>query len=82
MYIHCVKFYTETDRVDFTSLYKHIIPCITDWEDLGVHLGLQPHELDYISRDNDCTSNRTKNCCRAVLRKWLKVELSPTWGKL
>ena len=74
--------YTGTDKVDLASLYKHVVPCITDWEDLGLHLGLQPHELDCISRDNEYTPNRTKNCCRAILKKWLELECSPTWGKL
>ena len=74
--------YTGIDRVDLASLYKHVVPCITDWENLGAHLGLNPCHLDCISRDNEYTPNRTKNCCRAVLKKWLQLEHSPTWGKL
>ena len=74
--------YTGKDKVDLASLYKHVVPYITDWEDLGVHLGLKPYHLDCISRDNEYTPNRTKNCCRAVLKKWLQLECSPTWGKL
>ena len=74
--------YTGTDKVDLASLYKHVIPCVTDWEDLGVHLGLKPYHLECISRDNAQNPNRTKDCCRAVLKKWLELEHSHTWGKL
>ena len=74
--------YIGTDRVDLASLYKHVVPCVTDWEDLGVHLGLKPYHLDCISRNNAHNPDRTKDCCKAVLKKWLKLELSPTWGKL
>ena len=74
--------YTGADKVDLASLYKHVVPCITDWENLGAHLGLEPYHFDSISRDNEYTPNRTKNCCRAVLKKWLELEYSPTWDKL
>ena len=74
--------YTGKDKVDLASLYKHVVPCITDWEGLGVHLGLQPYHLDCISSDNSYNPDRTKNCCRVVLKKWLQLECSPTWGKL
>ena len=63
-------------------MHKHVVPCITNWEDLGEHFGLKPYHLDCISRDNEYTPNRTKNCCRAVLKKWLELECSPTWGIL
>ena len=74
--------FTGKDNVDLASLYKHVVPITTNWEDLGVHLGLKPYHLDCISRDNEYSPNRTKNCCRAVLKKWLELECSPTWGKL
>ena len=74
--------YTGTDEVDLASLYKHVVPCITDWENLGVRLGLKPYHLDCISRNNAYNPDRTKDCCRAVLKKWLQLEHSPTWGKL
>ena len=71
-----------SSEVDLASSYQYVVPCITDWEDLGVHLKLKPYHLDCISRDNEYTPNRTKNCCRAVLKKWLELDCSPTWGKL
>ena len=63
-------------------MHKHVVPCITNWEYLGENLGLKPYHLDCISRDNEYTPNRTKNCCRAVLKKWQELEYSPTWGIL
>ena len=70
------------DRVDLASIYKHIVPCVTNWENLGAHLGLEPYHLDCISMNNAYNPDRVKNCCRAVLKKWLELECSPTWGKL
>ena len=68
--------------MDFISLSRYVIPFITDWENFGLQLGLKPHHLDCISNDNAYNPNRTKDCCKAVLKKWLEIELSPTWDKL
>ena len=67
---------------DHASLYRHVVPYITDWKGLGEELGLQPHHLDIISRDNAYNPERTKDCCRAVLKKWLQLECSPSWGMI
>ena len=71
--------YTGADIVDEANLYRLVVP---DWENLGVHLRLKKCDLDCISRDNAHNPNRTKDCCRAVLKKWLELECSPTWAKL
>ena len=71
--------YTGTDKVDEANLYRLVVP---DWENLGVHLRLKKCDLDCISRDNAHNPDRTKDCCRAVLKKWLELECSPTWGTL
>ena len=63
-------------------MYKHVVPYVNNWEDLGIQLGLQSHELDCISRDNQYSPTRTSNCCKAVFKKWLEKECSPTWDKL
>ena len=75
-------FYTGTDKADLQSLYKLVVPCITNWEDFGAQLGLKSHHLDCISRDNAYNPNRTKDCCRAVFKKWLQLESSPIWDKV
>ena len=73
------KTYTGADIVDEANLYRVVVP---DWENLGVHLKLKKSDLDCISRDNAHNPDRTKDCCRAVLKKWLELEFSPTWGTL
>ena len=73
---------TGSDEVDLASLYTHVVPCIIHWEHLGVHLGLEPHHLGYISKNHAHNPDRTNDCCRDVLMKWLELECSPTWGKL
>ena len=71
--------YTGTDIVDEKKLYRLVI---LDWENLGVQLGLNKVDLDCISKDNANNPDRTKDCCRAVLKKWLESKFSPTWGEL
>ena len=75
----CYCIHTGTDIVDKANLYRLIVP---DWENLGVHLRLKKCDIECISRDNAHNPDRTKDCCRAVLKKWLELECSPTWGKL
>ena len=49
------------------------------WERLGLELGLKDYHIANISKDNP---NRSVTCCREVLRKWLELDPSATWGKL
>ena len=49
------------------------------WEQLGLALGLQYHDIAIISKDNP---DQSVTCCRTVLEKWLQDVSSPTWGKL
>ena len=55
---------------------------VIHWEKLGLKLGLKDHQIATISEDNKYNPTRTKDCCTAMLKKWLKEVLSPTWGKL
>ena len=75
----CYCTYTGTDIVDEANLYRLFV---LDWENLGEHLRLKKCDLDCSSRDNAHNPNRTKDCCRAVLKRWLEVECTPRWGKL
>ena len=52
------------------------------WEKLGLELGLSDYHIANISKDNEYNPNRSVNCCRAVLQRWLQEIPSPTWGKL
>ena len=52
------------------------------WEDLGIKLGLKNHDIDVISQDNAFNPDRTKACCKSVLKKWLQIDSRATWGKV
>ena len=71
-----------TDTVDLASLYRYVIPCVTNWESMGAQLGLTPHHLDCISLDYANHPQRTESCCKGVFKKWLQLETSPLWGKI
>ena len=49
------------------------------WERLGLELGLMDYHIANISKDNP---NRSVTCCREILKKWLDIDTSATWGKL
>ena len=50
----------------------------SQWEQLGLKLGLRGYDIANISRDHVLSIS----CCAAMLEKWLQVFQSPTWGKL
>ena len=52
------------------------------WEKLGLILGLADYRIETISNNNKHNSNRTKDCCIAMFREWLRDVHLPTWGKL
>jgi len=49
------------------------------WRVIGTQLGLPSGTLDIIERDNFF---QTKDCCNAMLREWLQVDTTASWGKL
>ena len=53
-----------------------------NWEKLGLKLGLEQHLINMFSKDNSHNPNRSADCCKAVLQRWLDDIPSPTWGKL
>jgi len=52
------------------------------WEELGAKLGLKDHYIAVISQDNAFNPNRTVACCKNMLKKWLQIDTTATWGKL
>jgi len=46
---------------------------------IGTQLDLSSGALDIIERDK---FYQTKDCCNAMLRKWLQVNTTATWRKL
>jgi len=45
-------------------------------------LGLKDHDISVISKDNNFNPNRTLDCCKSMLKKWLQTDSGATWGKL
>lgn len=52
------------------------------WENLAVLLGVKYYQIASISKENESHPNKSVACCTAVLREWLKICPSPTWGEL
>ena len=51
----------------------------SDWEDIGIELGLDLDVLKIIARDNP---QRSEACLRETLDKWLKLNTDATWETL
>ena len=62
------------------DLYINVIPqYAARWKALGAILGLKDYEIDNISEDY---ANRSYEGCAAMLMKWLRKDLTASWGKL
>ena len=77
-----LKFYT--DAVNTTpllkDLYQHITPqYAADWEVIGTLLGLPSGELKAIEAGWPAN---VKWCCNQMLKKWLEMDTTASWGKL
>ena len=70
-------------RPQLADLYRDVVPVYAiHWEELGIKLGLKEHHIATISCDNAYNPNRTVNCCKSMLNKWLEIDSSATWDKL
>ena len=62
------------------DLYQHITPqYAVQWKVIGTLLGLPSGALDVIEQDN---MYRTTRCCNDMLKKWLEMDPTASWGKL
>ena len=62
------------------DLYQHITPqYAADWEVIGTLLGLPTATLKIIEYDN---REKARQCCNAMLSKWLEVDTTASWRKL
>ena len=69
-----------TLRPKLKDLYQHITPqYAADWKVIGALLDLPGATLDIIERDNHY---KARECCNAMLREWLQVDSTASWGKL
>jgi len=69
------------DRPGLGDLYINVIPqYAARWEELAAILGLKYYEIDNISKDY---ANRGSiEGCAAMMMKWLRKDLTASWGKL
>lgn len=51
----------------------------TKWRAIGAHLGLPGYSLDEIEANNQ---HSVRNCCYAMLSKWLESDEEASWKKL
>jgi len=78
-----IYFHVGDDRPTSLQLHSHFIEkYASQWEKLGILLGLEDYHIEIISRDNENNPKRCEACCNRVLEKWLLEIPSPTWGKL
>ena len=62
------------------DLQHHFTPqYAAQWRVIGTQLGLPSGRLDIIEHDN---CDKAIPCCNAMLRKWLQVDITASWGKL
>ena len=56
-----------------------VIKFASDWENIGIELGLDLDVLDIIARDNPLQSEA---CLRKTFDKWLQLTTDATWETL
>ena len=49
------------------------------WRVIGTQLGLPGPILDIIEYNN---RDKARECCNAMLKKWLEMDTTASWGKL
>ena len=73
----------DDDRPVLADLHHRVVPkYAVHWDDLGLKLGLDTNQVAIISKNNAYNPDRTRDCCKDMLAKWLKFDTSATWRKL
>jgi len=68
------------DIPEARDINRYVVPyCAAEWRELGEALGLTPYKLDIINVDHP---NSCEDRCKVMLREWVKLDHSATWGKL
>jgi len=72
--------FTGDDKPDWRDLHSNVVSqYAVHWEAIGAELGLKHHHIANILEDHQ---NRIEKACSAMMRKWLDMGSSPTWGTL
>ena len=70
-------------KPELLELHRHIVPkYAARWRDLGVQLKMPTHYLDTIAEDNANRTEYSKQCCKAMLQKWIQTTPNATWNML
>ena len=65
-----------TTKPKLQDLYEHITPQYAlEWKVIGTLLGVASERLDIIEHDAEL-------CCNDMLKWWLRVDPTASWGKL
>ena len=72
---------TENERPTMRDLNRYVTrKYASDWEEIGIELGLDFHELKIVKKDNPLESVA---CLRETLNKWLELNTDDaTWKTL
>ena len=74
---------TGQGKPQIKELHKKIVPVwAAKWRELGEELGLSQHVLENISMNHAYHPQRSEECCKAVLKKWLDQDLTASWSKI
>ena len=84
LFMEILKFSFKICLVDSTPSQRDLQLYFTpqyavQWRVIGTQLGLPSGALDIIEHDNHY---KAKECCNAMLRKWLQVDTTASWSKL
>ena len=52
------------------------------WNEIGLELHVNDSRLEIIRENYATHHNKTEECCRAMVKEWLKVDNNATWENL
>ena len=75
-----LRILTVTTKPKLPDLCEYFIPRYAlKWKVIGTLLDVASEKLDIIEHDNH---DKAEPCCNAMLKWWLQVDPTPSWGKL
>ena len=73
----------DNEKPEISELHGSIVPkYAARWKDLGIQLKIPEHHLDTIAADNKNSQSYSKECCKAMLKKWMEITPDATWNML
>ena len=71
------------EKPEISELHRSIVPqYAARWKDLGIQLKIPEHHLDTIAANNKNSQSYSQDCCKAVLKKWMKITPKATRNML